>query len=79
MEIKFDRKKINYLMLDNGIPSQAELARRMGVAGNSVSMWLDGATFTSTSLGHFCEVLKCTPNDILEYGAMEAKPQDWPY
>jgi len=66
MQIRFDRKKINYLMLDQGIQSQAELARRMGVASNSVSKWLGGDTFTSGSLGKFCEALGVMPDDVLE-------------
>jgi len=68
MTIKFDRKKINYIMLDRGIASQAELARKAGVAANSVSLWLAGDSFTSTTLTAFCSALECTPNDVLDLG-----------
>lgn len=64
--IRFDRKKIYHLMLDNGIESQAELAGLMGVSNTAVSKWLNGDTFTSGSLGKFCEALGVMPDDVLE-------------
>lgn len=71
MTIKFDRRKINYIMLDRGIRSQAELARRAGVAANSVSQWLAGESFTSSTLTAFCNALECTPNDVLDLNGLK--------
>ena len=74
MEITFDRKKINYIMLDRGISTQDELAQLVGASSNSISSWLAGGTFTSTTLGKFCEALGVMGDDILDYGPPATAP-----
>lgn len=66
--MRIDRWKVRQLMAREHIDSDAELARRVGVSKQTVSKWFAGSPFTPENLGKLCEVLSCTPNDVLTAG-----------
>jgi DNA-binding Xre family transcriptional regulator len=63
--MQIDRWKVRQLMALRHIDSDAELARRLGVERSTVSRWFAGKQFTPANLGKLCEILDCTPNDVL--------------
>lgn len=66
--MKLNRHRVLELMHRQGINTQMELAERVGVTRQSLSSWLHGGTFTLDNLSMLCDVLKCTPNDVLILG-----------
>lgn len=64
--MKLNVKKIRFLMVERDINTQTELARRLGISDNMVSEIMLGKSGVSLeTLGKLCDVLNCTPNDIL--------------
>jgi DNA-binding Xre family transcriptional regulator len=63
--MKLNRYRVMELMDNAGYKSQTELAEDLGVASNTVSVWLRGGGVPLARLGGLCRLLNCTPNDIL--------------
>src|SRR5690606_21047299 len=65
--MRIDRESVRQLMLRQGIQTFSELAERLGVTKQTVSLWFGGGAFSSGSLEALCRELKCTPNDVLVF------------
>lgn len=65
--MRLDKFHVMKHMAINRIETQSELAGKIGVARASLSNWLNGVTFPdSDNMAILCDVLKCTPNDIID-------------
>lgn len=63
--MKLNRYRVLELMDIAGYRNQTELGERIGVAPNTVSVWMRGGNMPISRLGDLCQALHCTPNDIL--------------
>jgi DNA-binding Xre family transcriptional regulator len=64
--LRIDRWKVQQQMKRMGIKTFGELANLVGVAPQTLSAWFGARLgFTSETLETLCNVLNCTPNDIL--------------
>jgi DNA-binding Xre family transcriptional regulator len=69
--LRIDRWKVQQQMKRMGIKTFAELAQRVGVTPQTMSGWFRGLGFASETLESLCNILDCTPNDIL---TLDPKP-----
>lgn len=68
--MRLNVRAVKVLMAKQGIDTQTELAEKIGLSKNAVSEMLAGKRVPSlATVGALCEVLGCTPNDILEMDA----------
>ena len=72
--LRIDRWKVQQQMKRNGIKTFGELADRVGVAQQTMSAWFRGMGFTSETLERLCNVLDCTPNDVLTHDPKPVAP-----
>jgi DNA-binding Xre family transcriptional regulator len=63
--MRLDRYKLKQQMKKAGVKSLAEMAKRIDVAPQTLSAWFAGKVFSMQKLELICEVLNCTPNDVL--------------
>jgi DNA-binding Xre family transcriptional regulator len=64
--MRLDVRAVKVLMAQNGIDTQKELARLIGLSANAVSELLQEKRVPSLdTIGALCRALRCTPNDIL--------------
>lgn len=66
--MQIDRERVRRLMLKQGIQTFTELATHLGVSKQTLSAWFGGGPFSSVNLNKLCQVLDCTPNDVLVFG-----------
>ena len=70
--MKLNRRALRMYMAQAEIYNTAELARATGLHRNQIASLLGGRAQPSVeTLGIFCELLNCTPNDILSVVAAE--------
>jgi DNA-binding Xre family transcriptional regulator len=71
--VKLDVRAVRVRMAEQGIDTLSELAARLDLSKNATSALLSGKSAPSLdTIGRLCEVLDCTPNDILRLAAEKA-------
>lgn len=78
MTVKINRKFVDHILLERGI-SARELAQLADVGEATMYRILNGAAFSSVTLGKIAEALECNPVDLLDAGGfasplVEASP-----
>lgn len=63
--MRIDREQVRQRMLRQGYQTFTELAAAMNVSKQAMSAWFGGGSFSSANLALLCQLLQCTPNDIL--------------
>lgn len=63
--MRVDKEQVRQRMLRQGFQTFSELAKAMDISRQALSAWFYGGPFSSTNLALLCQILKCTPNDIL--------------
>ena len=65
-------KKLLHLMIERDI-TNAQLMRDANISANIITKLKNGQYIALDKVESICVALKCTPNDILEFSAVQAK------
>lgn len=72
--MKLNKFRVLEYMDKQGIKHQYELAAQIGVTRQALGQWMKGESSPSLeTLAKMCEILDCTPNDILKLPKDEAQ------